>query len=125
LLLDDAVHKPDCYIAVIADVHSATFQCLEEGVGHANEIYVVAPIEGKLYLTRGATFSYYEFTQPVGDRLTDEAWQGMLKTGKAAAPPAWTASFLTKPKAEIPPRLKRRQRRMTLTRCSGPRCCRF
>jgi hypothetical protein len=102
------VSETDEDMAVIADVHSATFECLEEGVGHGNEIYVVVPIEGKLCLTRGAVFSYYEFGHPVSDRLTDEAWQAMLTKGTGPAPPAWTASFLTKPKSEIPaPKLPR------------------
>ena len=44
---------------------------LEVGVGNAAEIYVVVPIEGKLYLTRGAVFDYFEFIG--NERLTDEA----------------------------------------------------
>lgn len=86
--------ETDKNMAVIADVHTSGDTCLEEGVGHANVIYVVAPIEGKLYLTRGAVFSYYEFTHPSGDRLTDEKWQQMLKQKKAPNPPDWTKSFL-------------------------------
>lgn len=91
-------------MAVIADVHTGGFgalQALEEGVGHVNEILVIVPIEGKLTLTRGACFSYYEFKQPYEDRLTDEQWQAMLKSGQAPAPPAWTKTFLApKPKGK-------------------------
>ena len=32
----------------------------------------IVPVEGKLVLTRGAVFSYYEFIHPAADRLTDE-----------------------------------------------------
>lgn len=81
-------------MAVVADVHTGGDKALEEGVGRALEIYVVVPIEGKLSLTRGAAFSYYEFKHPAADRLTDEKWQSLLKAGKAPAPPAWTKSFL-------------------------------
>lgn len=68
----------DKNMAQIADIHSATtskgeFNYLEVGVGNAAEIYVAVPIEGKLYLTRGGVFDYFEFTS--GERLTDEEWQ--------------------------------------------------
>jgi hypothetical protein len=56
-------------------------------------MFVVVPIEGKLYLTRGAVFTYYEFRQPSSNRLTDEEWQRMLKSGEAPAPPSWIKSF--------------------------------
>jgi hypothetical protein len=42
---------------------------------------------------KGAAFSYYEFKQPVSDRLTDEAWQKMLADNKAPEAPSWTKSF--------------------------------
>lgn len=81
-------------MAVIADVHTGGDKALEEGVGRALELYVIVPIEGKLVLTRGAAFSYYEFKHPVSDRLTDEKWQALLKAGKAPPPPVWTKSFV-------------------------------
>lgn len=100
--------EADKHMAVIADVHTSGDKCLEEGVGCANEIFVVVPIEGKLWLTRGAVFSYYEFTHPSSDRLTDEKWQKMLKEGKAPPVPVWVKSFLTGVKTEVPiPRLTR------------------
>ncbi len=91
-------------MAVVADVHTGGGMALEEGVGHAMEIYVVVPIEGKLSLTRGAAFSYFEFKHPISDRLTDEKWQSLLKAGKAPAPPVWTKSFIVPgPARKIPP----------------------
>jgi hypothetical protein len=59
------------------------------------EILAIVPIEGKLMLTRGATFSYYEFKHPASDRLTDEKWQAMIKNNRAPLPPVWTKSFLS------------------------------
>ncbi len=104
----ELISEADEDMAVVADVHTAHPSCLEEGVGHAGHIYVVVPIEGKLYLTRGAVFSHYEFTWPVSDRLTDEAWQEMLAKKKAPKPPIWTKTFLTGPKSGIPvPKLTR------------------
>jgi hypothetical protein len=95
-------NETDKNMAVIADVHTSEDMCLEEGVGHANEIYVVVPIEGKLYLTKGAVFSYREFVQPSSDRLTDEAWQTMLKEKEAPPPPDWIRSFIPGNTREIP-----------------------
>lgn len=87
------VTGPDQEVACIADVHTSSGKCLEEAVGHINPIYVVVPIEGKLHLTRGGVFSYYEFKYPADRRLTDEAWQEMIKRGRAPDPPSWTSSF--------------------------------
>ncbi|HUU55222.1 MAG TPA: DUF3160 domain-containing protein [Armatimonadota bacterium] len=103
------ISETDEDMAVIADVHTASPYCLEEAVGHANHIFVVVPIQGTLYLTRGSIFSYYEFTHPASDRLTDEKWQEMLGTGQASPPPVWTSSFLADRKSELPtPKVPRR-----------------
>lgn len=84
-------------MAVVADVHTGPIgmksHALEEGVGHANEIFVVYPMNGKLLLGRGAVFSYYEFTVPVENRLTDEEWQKKLDSPDKPKPPKWTNSF--------------------------------
>ncbi|MBK8812899.1 MAG: DUF3160 domain-containing protein [Acidobacteria bacterium] len=90
----ELVNESDKDMATVADVHTGGSLVLEEAVGRANEILVVVPIEGKLVLTRGAVFSYYEFTYPASDRLTDEKWQEMINSGKSPASPFWTKSFL-------------------------------
>lgn len=90
----EMVNETDRDMAVVADVHTGGDKVLEEGVGRACEILVIVPVEGRLVLTRGASFSYYEFQQPISDRLTDEKWQGMVNAGKAPARPVWTKSFL-------------------------------
>jgi hypothetical protein len=96
------VSEADRDMALVADVHSAMGKVLEEAVGHPYAVLVIVPVAGKLQLTRGAVFSTYEFLQPVGDRLTDEAWQKMVKEGKLPAPPAWTRSYLVP--APLPPK---------------------
>jgi hypothetical protein len=60
----------------------------------ANDIYVVAEINGLLYLTRGAVFSHYEFTQPSSSRLTDEAWQSQLLKHKVLEPDLWMKDIM-------------------------------
>ncbi len=75
----------DKKVAVVADVFTRNImgcdKCgiLYEAVGNPNIIYVVVELDGQLYLTRGATFSHYEFVRPLGDRLTDEQWQKLLE----------------------------------------------
>jgi hypothetical protein len=86
--------ETDKNMAVVADVHTSIPKVLEEGVGHAYELLVIAPVAGKPTLTRGAVFSYFEFKHPQDDRLTDEKWQAILKAGKQPAAPPWTKSFL-------------------------------
>jgi hypothetical protein len=90
----ELVNETDKDMAVVADVHTGDDKALEEAVGHANEMLVIVPVQGRLVLTRGAVFSYYEFLYPAADRLTDENWQAMLNAGKAPPPPAWTSSFV-------------------------------
>ncbi|NNJ11894.1 DUF3160 domain-containing protein [Chloroflexales bacterium ZM16-3] len=82
--------------AVVADLatNPGAGQVLENGVGRVFEIYVVAPINGKLVLTKGGVFSHYEFAQPMGDRLTDEAWRAKLDSGDAPPLASWTSSFM-------------------------------
>jgi type II secretory pathway pseudopilin PulG len=83
------VEGPDKNMPVIADVHTANDKALEVGVGKAHAIYVIVEIEGKLKLTRGAIFSFYEFPWPSSNRLTDEKWQEMLRNGNAPEQPEW------------------------------------
>ncbi len=87
--------------AVIADIATdpASASVLEIGVGRINPIYAVVPVveaDGSTYLqvAKGGTFSYYEFSQPMSDRLTDEKWHTMLDEGNAPTLPTWTDSFL-------------------------------
>jgi len=96
----DLVTDTDKDMAIVADVHtdSSVEKCLEEGTGRASAIYVVVPIEGKLYLTRGATYTHYEFEWPISDRLTDESWQKMLQSGKTPTPAEWINSFFVNTK---------------------------
>jgi hypothetical protein len=81
---------------LVADVHTDpnTGTVLEEGCGYIDIIIVIyeSP-EGELIATAGPIFSYYEFTQPLSQRLTDEAWIEMLEAGEAPPRPEWINSF--------------------------------
>ncbi|OLS31696.1 MAG: hypothetical protein HeimAB125_15610 [Candidatus Heimdallarchaeota archaeon AB_125] len=93
---DPWASEADGRMAIIADVHTDpnTGQVLEVGAGDPYSIYVVVQDhQGKLRLTKGATFSYYEFKHPMNDRLTDEGWHEMLDTNPPDLP-EWIVNSL-------------------------------
>ena len=51
---------------------------LEIGTGFVNTIFVLVPIDGQLHLTSGSVYSFYQFTQPISNRLTDTEWRQMI-----------------------------------------------
>ncbi len=79
----------DKRMAIIADVHTDTNtnQVLEVGTGNPFAIYVIVQDdEGNLRVTKGGTYSFYEFIQPISNRLTDEEWHEMLSNNPPALP---------------------------------------
>ncbi len=102
------VQGPERNLALIADVYTANADnnpqksILYEGVGQADEIYVVVEIQGYLYLMRGGVFSYRELTRPYGEqRMTDEEWQKKLETNPRLGVPVWMEE-ITVPLKEAP-----------------------
>ena len=80
--------------ALVADVATdPNGQVLEEGTGYISDIYAVVPIDGTLRIAKGGVYSYYEFSWPSVDRLTDDKWKSMLENGEAPESPAWTETF--------------------------------
>jgi len=70
---------------MVADVHTDTNtnKCLEEGVGYI-DLILVAYGNKKISIAGGAVLSYYEFKQPINNRLTDEEWEKMIDEMKMA-----------------------------------------
>ena len=100
----------DKNVAIVADVYTANADnnpeksILYEAVGPADEIYVIVEIDGMLYLTRGAVFSYREFKRPIYmPRLTDEEWQEMLPSEPDLGRPSWMQEIIV-PLEERPER---------------------
>ena len=92
----DDVQGPERSVALVADVYTANADnnpqqsILYEGVGPADEIYVVIEVQGYLWLMRGAVFSYREFTRPYGEqRMNDEEWQKRLESDPRQGVPEW------------------------------------
>ena len=59
-----------------------------------NVMLVVVLVNDQVTLTQGGVMSYYEFTWPMDDRLTDEDWQEMLDNEEESPLPSWTESFV-------------------------------
>jgi hypothetical protein len=87
---------PDIFkTTLIADVHTEgnTGKVLEEGVGYIKTLIVAYKLpQGHILLGVGPVFSYYEFKQPMENRLTDEAWREILKTNPPPEP-EWVKNF--------------------------------
>lgn len=82
---------------IIADVHTDTNteQVVEEAVGYVNLIIVAYQTpDGRINVGAGPVFSYYEFKQPMSNRLTDEEWKQLLESQQRPDRPTWTLSFL-------------------------------
>jgi hypothetical protein len=92
---------------LIADVHTDqnSEKALEEAVGYAEIILVAYKVpDGRILMGAGPVFSYYEFKQPMTNRLTDEEWSDklylydMLRSENYPANwgierPSWTYSY--------------------------------
>ena len=82
---------------MVADVHTDAnppAEVLEEGVGYADLVLVAYKVpDGRIIVGAGPTLSYYEFKQPVSERLTNEQWKEMLEQGEQPPRPSWIDSF--------------------------------
>ncbi|MGD0174048.1 MAG: DUF3160 domain-containing protein [Anaerolineales bacterium] len=81
-------------VPVVAAVSGYSDEVLEAAVGFVDRIYVVVPLEGKLQVAQGGVFTYYEFTQPRSNRLTDQQWRDQLVSTSPPALPAWAPTFV-------------------------------
>ncbi len=91
----EVLTEDDLDMSLVADVHTAGKDALEEAIGRADDLIAVVPIEGKLYFARGSVYSHYEFLQPIGNRLGDTEWKKMVREGHTPARPHWTGSYFS------------------------------
>lgn len=62
--------------AVVTDIATdPNGSVLEIGTGPVNTIYVIVDVEGSLRIAEGTVYSFYEFEQPLAERLTDKQWR--------------------------------------------------
>jgi hypothetical protein len=89
--------SPAMKTTLVADVHTDqnTKQVLEEATGYVDlGVFVYKQPDGRMVLGAGPVLSYYEFKHPMRDRLTDEKWRALLKSGKAPTRPEWNKLYL-------------------------------
>lgn len=82
-ITNDEMKEKDARSALIADVHTDATrkqEILYEANGIPNYIFVAVKDKNGTRLTRGLVYDYYEFTQPLGQRLKDEDWQKITYT---------------------------------------------
>ena len=82
---------------VVADVHTDdnTETVLEEGIGYVDMLVVAYKLpDGRILVGAGPVMSYYEFKQPMSDRLTDEKWKEMLEANPPVRP-EWAATYIS------------------------------
>ena len=96
-----AIPELDSMGAVVADIGAGRdpatgkVTALEIGTGWVDQILVLVPDDaGKFHVALGGVYSYYEFQQPITDRLTDEAWRAMLKAGEEPPRPTWVTPII-------------------------------
>ena len=92
------------YAAVAADVHSAPIlldegplpgiaAVLEVATGSCDLLVIAINNEDDRAVYVGPVYSFYEFSQPANNRLTDEQWHRILSSSKAPPRPTWTECF--------------------------------
>ena len=68
---------------------------LHEATAHFNPILITYKHGGDYIAGAGLVFSYYEFTTPFGERMTDSEWLELLDQGNTPERPSWTEGFIT------------------------------
>ena len=90
--------------AIVTDIATdPNGTCLEIATGNPSTIYVVVPIDGELHICEGAVYSFYQFEQPIEQRMTDDDWRQMMGIATKEDgtysydtkidQPAWTQSY--------------------------------
>lgn len=101
---DEYVASEEYPCALVADIATdPNGYVLEEALGGASTIYVVFPLDGALHIGKGAVYTYYQFTVPIGERMTDSDWRRKIgmeigedmeyNPGENVPTPEWTDDY--------------------------------
>lgn len=81
--------------AIVADVATdPNGFVLEEATGFAKPIVVAFPRNNEVVLGVGLVYSQYEFTVPINERMTDEAWHQTLNSNNIPPLSEWKKAFV-------------------------------
>jgi hypothetical protein len=67
-------------------------EALEAGLGKVDRIYVVVPLDGKLYVAQGGVYAYRQFTCPASTKPTDAEWRQNQVTNTRTSPD-WSGAY--------------------------------
>ena len=86
-------------VALATDIHTNAErqEVLQIAIGPVHDLYAIIPDGVGDRLTQGGVFSFFEFTQPASQRLTDDEWNDLLDTDDRPRRPSWTDSFIEAP----------------------------
>lgn len=100
----DTIFSEEYPAALIVDIATdPNGSVLEAATGDPSQIIVAVQVDGKIKLASGSVYTFYQFEQPLNDRLTDTQWRVMMgieanddmeyqKTTDIKQP-AWTDSY--------------------------------
>lgn len=96
-MVEEWVTNPPESVALVADVaNNPDVQIvLEEGIGLVDTIYVIVNGPHGPHLTRGGVYSYYEFVNPIDQRLTDDEWRAQVASGDLPQRPSWISLYFS------------------------------
>lgn len=74
-----SVSTQECPAAIVVDVATnPNGEVLEMATGDPSILLVAVNVDGKIKLAKGSVYSFYQFSWPMNDRLTDEKWRQMI-----------------------------------------------
>lgn len=100
----DTIFSEEYPAALVVDIATdPNGSVLEAATGDPSQIIVAVQVDGKIKLASGSVYTFYQFEQPLNDRLTDTQWRVMMgieanddmeyqKTTDIKQP-AWTDSY--------------------------------
>jgi len=83
-------------ITLVTDIYNnpQRGQILEVGIGTIDRLYAVVPWLHGQGIVQGGMFSWYEFPESGGKRLTDESWWSRIQAGTLPPRPTWSSRYL-------------------------------
>jgi len=90
--------------AIVCDIATdPNGRCLEVATGNPSRIRILVYFDGAYHICSGAMYSFYQFEQPLSERLTDVEWRQMMglalnddgkyDNSNAKEQPEWTQSY--------------------------------
>ncbi|MEW5870444.1 MAG: DUF3160 domain-containing protein [Chloroflexota bacterium] len=81
-------------VPVMSDILATPDQVLQAGLGLVDRLYVVVPLEGRLYIAQGGVYSYYEFAHPLDKQISNTRWREVVLDTPPPAMLPWATNFV-------------------------------